>query len=43
MNSYKIGNKVTAIIRAYSSGNIGDYYIQYGNQPYTIIKTAEVD
>lgn len=43
MNSYKIGNKVTAIIRAYSSGNIGDYCIQYGNQPYTIIKTAEVD
>lgn len=35
MDTYKIGNKVTGIIRAYSAGQLG---AQYDNQPYTIIK-----
>lgn len=41
MNTYKIGNKVTGIIRTFNSGNIGNTTMQYDNQPYTIIKSAE--
>ena len=33
MNTYKLGNKVTCIIRAYSSGKIGDMVMDYNNQP----------
>ena len=40
MNTYKLGNKVTGIIRAYSSGKIGDIVMDYDNQPYTIIKSV---
>lgn len=40
MNTYKLGNKVTGIIRAYSSGKIGDVVMDYENQPYTIIKSV---
>ena len=40
MNTYKLGNKVTGIIRAYSSGKIGDMVMDYDNQPYTIIKSV---
>ena len=40
MNTYKLGNKVTCIIRAYSSGKIGDAVMDYNNQPYTIVKSA---
>ena len=40
MNTYKLGNKVTCIIRAYSSGKIGDVVMDYNNQPYTIVKSA---
>lgn len=40
MNTYKLGNKVTGIIRAYSSGKIGDMVMDYENQPYTIIKSV---
>ena len=40
MNTYKLGNKVTCIIRAYSSGKIGDVVMDYNNQPYKIVKSA---
>ena len=40
MNTYKLGNKITCIIRAYSSGKIGDVVMDYNNQPYTIVKSA---
>lgn len=40
MNSYKIGNKVTGIIRSYNSDPIGTIVIDYDNQPYTIVKSA---
>lgn len=42
MKTYKIGNKIKCIIRSFSSGFIGADYIQYGNQPYTIINNADV-
>ena len=42
METYKIGNKVNAIIRAYSAGNFVEE-VQYDNQPYTIIKGVSVD
>lgn len=41
MNTYKIGNTVTAIIRTYASTEIAGETLQYDNQPYTIIKGAE--
>ena len=43
MNTYKLGNKVTGIIRAYSNGKIGDTIIQYDNQPYTILKSISAN
>lgn len=41
MVTYKIGNKVKAIIRSFSACKIGDVDLQYDNQPYTFIN--EVD
>lgn len=43
MNVYKIGNKVTGIIRAYSSGDIGSIHMNYDNEPYTIVKSVEAN
>lgn len=43
METYKIGNKVTAIIRAYSAGKIGDDLMVYDNQPYTILHGVSAD
>lgn len=43
MNTYKIGNKVTGIIRSYVSGAIGDIKLDYDNQPYTIVKSIEAN
>ena len=43
MDTYKLGNKVTCIIRAYSSGKIGDMVIDYNNQPYTIVKSVNAN
>lgn len=43
MNTYKIGNQVTAIIRSYSGSAIGDITMQYDNQPYTIVKPNQVN
>ena len=40
MNTYKLGNKVTGIIRTYAAGKIGDMVMDYDNQPYTIIKSV---
>lgn len=37
MNTYQIGNKVTCIIRAFCSGEIGDVKITYDSEPYTIL------
>ena len=42
MKTYKIGNKVNAIIRAYNAGNFA-VEMEYDNQPYTIIKGVSVD
>lgn len=41
MNTYKIGNAVTAIIRTYASTEIAGETLQYDNQPYTIVKGVE--
>ena len=43
MNTYKLGNKITCIIRAYSSGKIGDMVMDYNNQPYTIVKSVNAN
>ena len=44
MKNYKLGNQVTVIIRSYSDDTlIGDQYVEYANQPYTIIKSAEAN
>ena len=40
MDTYKLGNKVTCIIRAYSSGKLGAMVVAYDHQPYTIIKSV---
>lgn len=42
MKEYKIGNHGTCIIRSGSSGKIGDIEMEYGNQPYTILKDVGV-
>ena len=39
MSTYKIGNSITAVIRAYASTTIGNTEIKYDNQPYTIVTT----
>ena len=41
METYKLGNKVNCIFRAYHSGKIGDETIQYDNQPYTIVNDIQ--
>ena len=41
MKEYKIGNKGTCIIRSSTSGNIGQIEMEYGNQPYTILKNVD--
>ena len=38
METYKLGNKINCIIRAYSTGSIGSTLIEYVNQPYSILK-----
>lgn len=38
METYKLGNKINCIIRAYSTGNIGSTSIEWANQPYSILK-----
>ena len=43
MSTYKLGNKITGIIRAYSSGKIGDMVMDYNNQPYTIVKSVNAN
>ena len=43
METYKLGNSVKAILRAYSPGAIGDVNIEYPMQPYTIINSAEAN
>ena len=42
METYKLGNKVKATLRAYSPGKIGNTEIKYCMQPYTIINDADV-
>lgn len=43
MNTYKLGNKVNCIIRAFTAGKLGQEEMTYDNQPYTILKDIEVD
>lgn len=38
MATYKIGNKITGIIRSYCAGKLGKMDMQYDNQPYTILR-----
>lgn len=38
MKTYKIGNKVNVIIRAYSAGPFANINASYKNQPYTIVR-----
>lgn len=35
METYKLGNKVKCIIRAFHAGKLGQMDVQYDNQPYT--------
>lgn len=42
MDTYKVGNKAKCIIRSYAPGKLGDEVMQYGNQPYTILKDVGV-
>ena len=42
MATYKIGNKVTGIIRSFCSGKLGNMDMQYDNQPYTLLKDIDV-
>jgi hypothetical protein len=42
METYKMGNKVKAIIRAWCAGKIGDYTLQYKNEPYLILDNVEL-
>ena len=41
MKTYKLGNKIKCIIRSFASGKIGSQEMQYGNQPYTVLKDVE--
>lgn len=41
MKTYKLGNKIKCIVRAYSKGKIGKFDIEFDNQPYTILKDVE--
>lgn len=42
MENYKIGNRVTAILRAWCAGQIGDYTLTYKNEPFLILPDIEV-
>lgn len=41
METYKLGNKVKAILRAHTPGQIGSVEIQYSMQPYTILDAVD--
>ena len=41
MKTYKLGNKIKCIIRSFCAGYIGNQEMQYGNQPYTVLKDVE--
>ena len=41
METYKLGNKVKAILRAHTPGQIGNVEIQYSMQPYTILDAVD--
>ena len=41
METYKLGNKVKVILRAYSAGKIGNIEMKYPTQPYTILDAVE--
>ena len=41
MKTYKLGNKIKCIIRSFAAGKIGEQDMEYGNQPYTILKDVE--
>lgn len=42
MATYKIGNKVTGIIRSFCSGKLGETIMEYDNQPYVFLKDIDV-
>ena len=41
MKTYKLGNKVKCIIRSFGAGWLGSQVMEYGNQPYTVLKDVE--
>lgn len=41
MKTYKLGNKIKCIIRSFAAGKIGEQEMEYGNQPYTVLKDVE--
>lgn len=42
MNTYKIGNRIrSCIIRSCAPGPLGSEYMEYANQPYTILEDIE--
>ena len=41
METYKLGNKVKAILRAYTPCKIGDIEMKYPSQPYTVLDTTD--
>ena len=43
MKGYKLGNRGTCILRSFSSGDIGQISMTYGNQPYTILKDVDAE
>lgn len=43
MNTYKLGNKITAVLRSFVCGDIGSYYMQYDKQPYTILQSVQAN
>lgn len=43
MKTYKLGNKVTCVIRAFCAGKIGVEEIKWDKQPYTVLKDVAVD
>ena len=42
MATYKIGNKVTGIIRSFCAGKLGEMTMDYNNQPYALLKDIDV-
>lgn len=38
METYKLGNKINCVVRAYAPTTIGDTVLEYANEPFTVLK-----